>query len=88
MTTVDANVVRLDHLAMPELATQARVIAPDMVGFGFSERPAGQRYDMDAWVGQAVALLEGPRNTSARCDGSRPRVDVDADSGPRVRARA
>ena len=42
------------RLAMPELAKARRVIAPDMVGFGFSERPAGQRYTMDAWVAQAV----------------------------------
>ena len=34
------------RLVMPELAKQARVIAPDMVGFGFTERPAGQRYDI------------------------------------------
>lgn len=46
------------RLVMPALAQQARVIAPDMVGFGFSERPAGQRYDMDTWVAQAVGLLD------------------------------
>ncbi|WP_418647006.1 alpha/beta fold hydrolase [Thauera butanivorans] len=46
------------RLVMPELARQARVIAPDMVGFGFTERPAGQRYDMDDWVAQAVGLLD------------------------------
>ena len=46
------------RLVMPELAKQARVIAPDMVGFGFTERPAGQRYDMDTWVAQAVGLLD------------------------------
>jgi 2-hydroxymuconate-semialdehyde hydrolase len=46
------------RLVMPELARQARVIAPDMVGFGFTDRPAGQRYDMDSWVRQAVGLLD------------------------------
>jgi len=46
------------RLAMPELAKARRVIAPDMVGFGFSERPAGQRYTMDAWVAQAVGVLD------------------------------
>lgn len=46
------------RLVMPELARQSRVIAPDMVGFGFTERPAGQTYDMDAWVEQAVGLLD------------------------------
>jgi 2-hydroxymuconate-semialdehyde hydrolase len=46
------------RLNMPVLAQQARVIAPDMVGFGFSERPAGQRYSMDNWVAQAVGVLD------------------------------
>ena len=46
------------RLVMPELAEQARVIAPDMVGFGFTDRPTGQRYDMDTWVAQAVGLLD------------------------------
>ncbi len=46
------------RLVMPTLAERARVIAPDMVGFGFTDRPAGQRYDMDAWVAQAVGLLD------------------------------
>ncbi len=46
------------RLVMPELARRARVIAPDMVGFGFTDRPAGQQYDMDVWVEQAVGLLD------------------------------
>jgi 2-hydroxymuconate-semialdehyde hydrolase len=46
------------RLAMPELARRARVIAPDMVGFGFTERPPGFAYRMDAWVSQALGLLK------------------------------
>ena len=46
------------RLVMPELAQQARVIAPDMVGFGFTDRPEGQPYNMDAWVAQAVGVLD------------------------------
>lgn len=50
------------RLAIPELSKQARVIAPDMVGFGFSERldlsQPGNRYDMDTWVRQAIGLLD------------------------------
>lgn len=46
------------RLVMPELAKQARVIAPDMVGFGYTERPAGLRYTMEAWVAQAIGLLD------------------------------
>ena len=50
------------RLVMPVLAQQARVIAPDMVGFGFTDRldlsRPGQRYDMDTWVRQAVGVLD------------------------------
>lgn len=46
------------RLVMPTLARQARVIAPDMVGFGYTERPEGFDYNMDAWVRQAVGLLD------------------------------
>jgi 2-hydroxymuconate-semialdehyde hydrolase len=46
------------RLALPELAKKYRVIAPDMVGFGFTERPAGMVYDMAAWVRQTVGLLD------------------------------
>ena len=46
------------RLVVPELAQQSRVIAPDMVGFGFTDRPVGQEYHMDAWVAQAVGVLD------------------------------
>ena len=46
------------RLVMPTLAERSRVIAPDMVGFGFTDRPAGQAYNMDVWVEQAVGLLD------------------------------
>ena len=43
---------------MPALAEHMRVIAPDMAGFGFSERKPGATYNMDLWVGQAIGLLD------------------------------
>lgn len=46
------------RLAIPELAQRARVIAPDMVGFGFTDRPAGIAYTMDTWVEHAVGLMD------------------------------
>jgi 2-hydroxymuconate-semialdehyde hydrolase len=46
------------RLAMPEIAKQARVIAPDMVGFGHTDRPAGIAYTMDTWVQQALDLID------------------------------
>lgn len=46
------------RLVIPVLAQHYRVIAPDAVGFGFTERPAGVRYDMDTWVSHAVGLMD------------------------------
>jgi len=46
------------RLALPVLAEQRRVIAPDMVGFGFTDRPEGIAYSMDTWVRQALDLLD------------------------------
>lgn len=46
------------RLVMPELSQRARVIAPDMVGFGHTERPPGIAYDMQTWVRHAVDLLD------------------------------
>jgi 2-hydroxymuconate-semialdehyde hydrolase len=46
------------RLVLPEFAKQFRAIAPDMVGFGFTERPQDIQYGMDTWVAQAVGLLD------------------------------
>ena len=46
------------RLTIPELAKKFRVIALDMVGFGFSERPVGIEYTMDLWVDQAFGLMD------------------------------
>lgn len=46
------------RLAMPELAKHARVIAPDMAGFGYTERPAGIVYNKETWMRQLVDLID------------------------------
>lgn len=46
------------RLALPVMAEQRRVIAPDMVGFGYTDRPEGIDYTMDTWVQQAMDLLD------------------------------
>jgi 2-hydroxymuconate-semialdehyde hydrolase len=46
------------RLVLPELQKGRRVIAPDMVGFGYTDRPPGQRYGMQAWVEHALGLLD------------------------------
>lgn len=46
------------RLLIPELSQSRRVIAPDLVGFGFTDRPDGIDYSMDTWVRQVVDLLD------------------------------
>lgn len=46
------------RLTMPALGRHFRVVAPDMVGFGETERPAGYRYSMSNWVAHALGLLD------------------------------
>jgi 2-hydroxy-6-oxo-octa-2,4-dienoate hydrolase len=46
------------RLTIPGLAGHAHIYAPDMVGFGFTERPDGIEYSMRTWVDQLVAFLD------------------------------
>jgi pimeloyl-ACP methyl ester carboxylesterase len=46
------------RLVLPELARDFRVVAPDMAGFGFSDRPADAHYGLELWSGQVLGLLD------------------------------
>lgn len=46
------------RLNMGPLAQGRRVIAPDMVGFGFTERPQGAVYGKDLWVRHLLDLMD------------------------------
>ena len=46
------------RLVLPDLSKTCRAIAPDMVGFGYTERPAGVAYTLDNWVSHLVGLLD------------------------------
>ena len=46
------------RLTIPELAKQHRVIAPDILGFGYTERPEGVHYDAEVWRAHLVGLLD------------------------------
>jgi len=46
------------RLVIPSLAEHFRVVAPDMVGFGFSDRPQGVDYSLDTWANQTVGLMD------------------------------
>jgi pimeloyl-ACP methyl ester carboxylesterase len=46
------------RLVIPALATKFRVIAPDMVGFGYSERPENVDYSVQTWADQVIGLMD------------------------------
>jgi len=46
------------RLNIGPLAATRRVIAPDMVGFGFTDRPEGAVYGKDLWVRHLVDLMD------------------------------
>lgn len=58
------------RLTMPVLSRQYRVIAPDMVGFGFTERPTLHQYTMENWIEHAVGVMDAMGLESARVVGN------------------
>ncbi len=46
------------RLVLPYLTPHARVLAPDLAGFGFSEVPDGIEYTRRRWLDQIVAFLD------------------------------
>lgn len=45
------------RLTIPALAERFRVIAPDIVGFGYTQRDAN-RYTLDGWTAHALGVLD------------------------------
>jgi pimeloyl-ACP methyl ester carboxylesterase len=46
------------RLVIPALAENFRVVAPDLVGFGYSERPANIEYGVQTWADQVIGLMD------------------------------
>ena len=46
------------RLNLPVLAKSMRVVAPDCVGFGYTDRPPHVTYDMKTWIGHLVGVLD------------------------------
>ncbi|GAB3398704.1 alpha/beta fold hydrolase [Amycolatopsis echigonensis] len=46
------------RLALPELAKRHRVLAPDVLGFGYTERPEAAVYDAESWLDHLVGFLD------------------------------
>ena len=46
------------RLVMPALAERFRVVAPDMVGFGYTDRPPDVEYSVQTWADQVLGLMD------------------------------
>ena len=46
------------RLVIPELAKNRRVVAPDMLGFGHTERPEDNTYNRERWVAHAIGVMD------------------------------
>jgi pimeloyl-ACP methyl ester carboxylesterase len=46
------------RLVLPELGQDFHCVAPDMVGFGYSERPENPDYSVQTWADQTVGVMD------------------------------
>jgi pimeloyl-ACP methyl ester carboxylesterase len=46
------------RLTLPALAEHRRVLAPDLVGFGYTERPENHQYKMENWVAHLIEFVD------------------------------
>ena len=46
------------RLTIPALAAERRVLAPDITGFGYTDKTSDDRYGMDIWLGHLTAFLD------------------------------
>jgi len=46
------------RLVLPELGKDFHCVAPDMVGFGYSERPENPDYSVQTWADQTVGVMD------------------------------
>lgn len=54
----------------PMLKDDFRIVAPDMAGFGFTERVPGATYNMNAWVQQTIDLFDALKIEKANLVGN------------------
>lgn len=58
------------RLTMPTLAEHFCVVAPDMLGFGYTERRDGITYDLPTWTRHLVAVMDALDTESAHIIGN------------------
>jgi 2-hydroxymuconate-semialdehyde hydrolase len=76
------------RLAIPEWSKQFRVIAPDQIGFGFTDPPVDGVYTLQRWVDHVVSLLDhleiGPTNVVGNSFGAAVALRVAIEHPERV----
>ena len=58
------------RLSIPVLAKKYRVLAPDIAGFGYTERKSDQVYDLDFWVRHLTEWMDAVDAPNARFVGN------------------
>lgn len=58
------------RLSLPTLSQKFRVVAPDVVGFGFTERPDGFEYSLDNWVRHIIGVMDALKIDRAHLTGN------------------
>jgi pimeloyl-ACP methyl ester carboxylesterase len=58
------------RLVLPALGEDFHVLAPDMVGFGYSDRPDDVEYDVQTWADQTVGFMDAMGITKAHLVGN------------------
>lgn len=58
------------RLSIPALSQKYRVLAPDIAGFGYTERKADQVYNLDFWVRHLVEFMDATGVRKARLVGN------------------
>lgn len=46
------------QLVLPKIAASRRAIAPDMAGFGYTDRPEGIQFTMEVWCKQLIDFMD------------------------------
>ena len=58
------------RLSIPVLAAKYRVLAPDIAGFGYTERKSDTVYDLDFWVRHLIEWMDAVGVKKARFVGN------------------
>ena len=58
------------RLTIPALSSDYRVLAPDMAGFGYTERKPGVTYNLDFWVAHLLGFMDALKIERARLIGN------------------